>query len=166
MTDGILISPTLGKLSHKEVIENILTFIKEEKEARYTLVVGTDSHAQNSNGKKRTDFVTAIVIHRVGTGGRYYWKKISKENIKTLRDKIYSETTFSLEFAQSFIPQIQEILNSNGTKYEVQIHVDVGEVGDTREMIKEVVGMVIGSGFNVKTKPESYCASNVADRYA
>jgi predicted RNase H-related nuclease YkuK (DUF458 family) len=33
-------------------------------------------------------------------------------------------------------------------------------------MIKEVVGMVNGSGFEAKTKPESWAASSVADKHA
>jgi predicted RNase H-related nuclease YkuK (DUF458 family) len=32
-------------------------------------------------------------------------------------------------------------------------------------MIKEVVGMVTGNGFKARTKPESYGASNVADKH-
>jgi len=32
-------------------------------------------------------------------------------------------------------------------------------------MIKEVVGMVRGSGYNAKTKPDAYGASAVADRH-
>lgn len=166
MGEDILINPTSGKLNKEQVIEDILHFIKEQKDSKYTLSIGTDSHSQNSEGKKRIDFVTAVVIHRIGTGGKYYWKKISKEDIKTLRDKIYAETLMSLEFAQSFVPEVQNILNSNGTKYEVEIHVDVGNVGETREMIKEVVGMVVGSGYAVKTKPYSYGASSIADRHA
>ncbi|HAA34763.1 MAG TPA: hypothetical protein DCD97_05580, partial [Firmicutes bacterium] len=39
------------------------------------------------------------------------------------------------------------------------------EAGDTKELIREVVGMVIGSGFDARIKPESYGASKVADRY-
>ena len=166
MLDGILTNPTIGELSRSQVVDDILKFIKGSKESKYTLSIGTDSHSQNTNGEKRIDFVTAVVIHRVGMGGKYYWKKTSKKDIKTLRDKIYTETTMSLEFAQNFVPDVQKILNTNGTKYEVEIHVDVGEVGETREMIKEVVGMVIGSGFSVKTKPYSYGASSIADRYA
>jgi len=38
-------------------------------------------------------------------------------------------------------------------------------VGPTREMIKEVVGMVNGNGFTAKTKPESYGAFVVADKH-
>lgn len=166
MQETYLINPTLGKLNIEEVLSDILGFIKEEKESKYTLSIGTDSHSQNEEGNIKINFVTAVVIHRIGTGGKYYWKKTSRDNIKTLRDKIYTETTMSLEFANVFIPKVQSILNSNGTKYEVEIHVDVGEVGETREMIKEVVGMVVGSGFAVKTKPYSYGASSIADRHA
>lgn len=32
-------------------------------------------------------------------------------------------------------------------------------------MITEVVGMIRGSGYDVKIKPQSYGASKVADRY-
>ena len=45
------------------------------------------------------------------------------------------------------------------------IHGYFGERGDTREMIKEVVGMVTGNGFVAKTKPEAYGASYVADKH-
>ena len=40
-----------------------------------------------------------------------------------------------------------------------------GEYGDTRDMIKEVVGMVTGNGYVAKTKPEAYGASYVADKH-
>jgi len=32
-------------------------------------------------------------------------------------------------------------------------------------MLQEIIGMIRGSGFEIKTKPESYGASKVADRY-
>jgi predicted RNase H-related nuclease YkuK (DUF458 family) len=43
--------------------------------------------------------------------------------------------------------------------------VDIGEFGETREMIKEVVGMIIGNGYKVKMKPLAYGAFVVADRH-
>ena len=46
------------------------------------------------------------------------------------------------------------------------IHADIGENGQTRDMIKEVVGLIRGNGFEPKIKPEAYVASCVADRYA
>ena len=45
------------------------------------------------------------------------------------------------------------------------IHADVGENGQTKDMIKEVAGLIRGNGFEPKIKPESYVASVVADRF-
>ena len=42
---------------------------------------------------------------------------------------------------------------------------DIGRNGPTKDMIKEVVGMIKGSGYMVRIKPEAYAASTVADRY-
>ncbi|RYD04208.1 hypothetical protein N752_15295 [Desulforamulus aquiferis] len=47
----------------------------------------------------------------------------------------------------------------------VEIHIDVGRQGETKDLIREVVGMVTGSGFQAKIKPDSFAASSVADRY-
>jgi len=38
-------------------------------------------------------------------------------------------------------------------------------VASNKKLINEIVGMIKGSGFAVKTKPESYGASSVADRH-
>ena len=75
---------------------------------------------------------------------------------------MYEEATMSLEMAETVVA----LLHKDGvTKYDVEIHVDIGKFGDTRVMITEIVGMIRGSGYTVKTKPESYAASKVADRY-
>jgi predicted RNase H-related nuclease YkuK (DUF458 family) len=47
----------------------------------------------------------------------------------------------------------------------IEIHLDIGKQGRTKEIIREVVGMVVGSGFGARIKPESYGAFKVADRY-
>ena len=82
-----------------------------------------------------------------------------------IRDKIYAETIMSLNFATSFVPLLKKGLNGHLPNYNLEIHVDVGEHGDTRDMIKEVVGMVTGNGFVAKTKPDAYGASYVADKH-
>jgi predicted RNase H-related nuclease YkuK (DUF458 family) len=48
---------------------------------------------------------------------------------------------------------------------KVEIHLDVGTHGDTRDLVKEVIGMVVGSGFDAHIKPNSCGASKVADKY-
>ncbi len=158
-------SPSLGKMNLTRVVQEILAFMELEQKEKYDIVVGTDSEG---NGK--VDFVTAIVVHRIGRGGRYFWKREFKNGINHLRPKIYQETTFSLETAQELLSRLKKHWengngNGNPSNYNLEIHVDIGENGKTRDMIKEVVGMVRGNGFNVKTKPESYGASNVADKH-
>lgn len=152
-------SPTFGELSLPQVREKILQFLDSEPECQYKLVVGTDSQPHNGSG---VDFVTAIVVHRRGYGGIYFWKRIVNKRHYVLRQRMYEEALLSLDMAE----KVYSLLNTNGaTKYEVEIHVDIGPAGETREMITEIVGMIRGNGYVVKTKPDSYCASKVADRY-
>lgn len=167
-----------GELTLDQVISSIKTFLECDPDAKYSLVIGTDSHEINEgsseiksrskriNGKKTLNLVTAVVIHRKGFGGKYFWIKKKLSNIHTLREKIYAETITSLNFATKFVPLLKKTLNGSSPDYDLEIHVDVGTHGDTREMIKEVVGMVTGNGFVAKTKPEAYGASYVADKHA
>jgi predicted RNase H-related nuclease YkuK (DUF458 family) len=146
------------------MISEIEDFVNEEPSKFYRLVIGTDSQTRSINGHAEIDFVTAIVVHRKGRGARYFWKKI-KKNVKVpvLRDKIYTETAMSLEVAQGIVPDIRKKITP--AKYDFEIHIDVGPIGPTRDMIREVVGMVNGNGFVAKTKPESWGASSVADKH-
>lgn len=165
-------SSTFGQLSFTDVIYNLVDFMEEEPKRKYRLVIGTDSKSNGFAQDKRIDLVTAIVIHRIGRGGRYFWRKEIKENIQTLRQKIYEETNLSLAVAQKLLEGLNNYLvTARGNpipkppKYDLEIHIDIGCEGPTREMIKEIVGLVQGSGFNAKTKPESYGASKIADRH-
>lgn len=157
-------NPTRGKLSLKEVAKEISAFIKEEPEKFYRLIIGSDSKQKQIAGRRQLELVSAIVVHREGRGGRYFWQKIKRPPVHSLRQKIYAETLLSLEVAQQLLPALNQQLNGR-RRYELEIHIDVGQAGETRDMIKEVVGMVVGNGFQAKTKPESYAASNVADRH-
>ncbi len=155
-------SPTKGKMELTKLVREISNFVNQENEGKYRLIVGTDS-----NGDKKADFVTAVIVHRVGHGGRYFWKKTNGDKIyHTLRERIYKEVSLSLETAQDLLGQLTNILGEEKEpKYVFQIHIDVGQNGPTKEIIKEVVGMVRGNGFKAKIKPESYAASHVADKY-
>lgn len=152
-------SPTLGEMTLSSVIERIGSYMEEAPDYKYRLIIGTDSAGKNH---ANVDFVTALVVHRIGAGGIYFWEK-RLATVHSLRERIYKEATLSLEFARKLLDILQgeEFLD-----YDFEIHVDIGKEGETRDMIAEVVGMIRGSGFNVKTKPESYGASSVADRHA
>lgn len=157
--DGCYHSPTFGDLNLSQIKKRIVGFMAENPDERYQLVVGSDSQPKNGNG---VDFITAIIVHRIGHGGIYFWKKYVHTSPMVLRNRIYEEAILSLTAAEDLLMEFK----GNGiTKYDVEIHVDIGQNGASREMITEVVGMIKGSGFTVKTKPHAYGASKVADRH-
>ncbi len=161
MTELAFNSPSKGILSHKEVIREIVDYVTTQPKERYTLIIGSDSKGNTG----AIDFISAVVLHRHGLGGRYFWHKTKGLCVYNLRDKIYKETTLSLQVAKVLVPEIKVLLSPASYNYQLEIHVDVGEVGQTRETIKEVVGMVNGSGYTCKTKPEAYGAFVVADKH-
>jgi predicted RNase H-related nuclease YkuK (DUF458 family) len=152
-------SPSKGKLNFEQVLDEIVSIMEEDPKTAYEIVVGSDSHSTPGE----MDFVSAIIVHKVGKGGRYFWRRIRERNIYTLRQKIYREALLSFELAKDLMEELEQ---RTLLDYNLEIHVDVGRNGKTREMIDEVVGMIVASGFNVKTKPDSYAASCVADKHA
>jgi len=152
-----------GRLTWKDLGTEIKQFVVSCPDDEYRLIIGSDSRTKRERKRKDLDLVTAIVIHRKGRGGRYFWKKKRVENIYSLKEKLYQETIASLEAAHKLIGILKERLN--GYFETLEIHIDVGEKGPSREMIKELVGMVNGNGFKAKTKPKAYAASTVADKY-
>jgi predicted RNase H-related nuclease YkuK (DUF458 family) len=156
-------SPTKGDLSLAKIVDEIVQFIGEDPRDYYSVIIGSDSQIKYVGGKANCDFVTAIIVYRRGFGGRYFWRKEKVFNAPYLRDKIYTETMMSLDTAHELVPILRKIIPEE--KYNFEIHIDVGPKGKTREMIKEVVGMVTGNGFVAKTKPESWGASSVADKH-
>ena len=114
--EEIFQSQTHGELNLDGVIDKIHNFLEEDSKAQYSLVIGTDSHEKNDSkrpkdGTKEINLVTAILIHRKGFGGKYFWRRISVGNIHSLREKIYAETMTSLEFATVFVPLFKKHLN-------------------------------------------------------
>jgi predicted RNase H-related nuclease YkuK (DUF458 family) len=156
-------SPTKGSLTIAEMISDISNFMDEDLTSFYTLIIGTDSQIKHSNGSTEVDFVTAVIVYRQKKGARYFFRKEKQHKKPILRDRIYTETLMSLDLAKVLVPQIHDRILPE--KYDLEIHIDVGPNGPTREMIREVVGMVTGSGYVAKTKPESWGASSVADKH-
>ncbi|MCL5779692.1 MAG: ribonuclease H-like YkuK family protein [Firmicutes bacterium] len=151
------ISPSKGKMNFEEMMDDILAYIKGLPCSSYKIVVGTDSQV-----RRETCFVTAVIVHRKGKGARFYYRKNTQRKIKSLRQKIFYETSMSLELGAK-ITNLLALGGVEGTN--VEIHIDVGHQGETKDLIREVVGMVTGSGFEAKIKPDSFAASSVADRY-
>ncbi|SFG99088.1 hypothetical protein SAMN05660649_03427 [Desulfotomaculum arcticum] len=153
----VFISPSKGRLSFEKMMKDITEYIKGLPLSSYKIIIGTDSMV-----REETCFITAVVVHRLGKGARYYYRKIKHRKIKSIRQKVFYETALSLELGG----QIAKVFSESGfAELPVEIHIDVGLQGETRNLIKEVVGMVTGSGFQAKIKPEAYGASSVADKH-
>lgn len=157
-------NPTLGELVFAEVVEEVVNFMRLQSGARYRVMIGSDS-----NGNGLLDLVSVVAIHRVGNGGRYFWCRLVRKNIQTLRQKIYAEVEASLNLAVQFLPAFRAALRklelSQEMPFDFEIHVDVGRAGETRDLIHEVTGMVRGYGYEVYVKPESAAATSMADRH-
>lgn len=152
------VSPTVGKLSFRQMFEQLVGYMSAVPDQQYHLIIGTDSLLS-----EKTSFVTAIVVHRVGHGGRYFYRKQVNRKMESLRQRILFETALSLDLAG----QLSAELSRNGhSELPVEIHLDVGPNGDTKRIIREVVGMVTGSGYTAVTKPDAYGASKVADKHS
>jgi len=184
---GVFHSPSKGVLNLIQVIEELINYKKEIPEAKYKIVIGTDSEVR----EKGIEFVCVVAVHRIGKGGRYFWSRIYEERKTDLRTRIYEEAVISLALAGALLETelefhhvkidmgqpISEVFKSleKESRYassqeiiftnELEIHVDIGQKGPTREMIKEIVGMIKGSGFFVRIKPEAFAASSLADRH-
>lgn len=161
--DGDLImrfvSPTKGSLSIEEVADDIIRFAGEETDHSYRLIVGADSQPQSA--RYATLFVIAIVIHRVGKGARFYFLKRPYKKPMQLRQRIFMEASMALEVVQA----LEAVLTDRGSRAPIEVHLDIGESGETRVLIKDIVGWVTQSGYPTKIKPDSFGASKVADRF-
>ena len=162
MSDNEFISPSKGRVTYDEMFDEIIRYIAKDTEMSYKLIVGTDSHLH----EEEYVFVVAVIIHRIGKGARYFYQKQKHGNIHSLRQKIFYEASLSLQTAGNLAASLAANgLDERFNNLDVEIHLDVGREGSTRELIREVIGMVTGSGFAPKIKPDSYGASKVADKY-
>lgn len=164
--NGYFYNPTKGDLKVDQVIDETLNYIAEKPEKFYDIIVGCDS----SSGEE-PHFPLAMVILRKGEGGRFFLKKISYKNRKfyNWKARILEEVMLSCESALFLRENFEKKIKSSPNNFNYQfryIHADIGENGATKDMIKEVVGLVRGNGFEPQIKPESFVASTVADRFS
>lgn len=116
------------------------------------LHVGTDSKQRGGH----TDYVTVIAIVAPGHGGRIFYKRLRTPRARSLSHKLFQEAQLSVTVATE--------LHQAGLQ-RIVVHVDANE--DLRHQSSKYVqalsGMVLGYGFQVRVKPDSWCATHVAD---
>lgn len=139
-----------------DIIYRINDFLCDGYE--YSIEIGTDSQ----RAANKVKFVTAIVVHKKGKGGIFFYHPVINDNIHTLSDRIYMETGMSINCATELL----DLFVQNNVLHNITIHCDVGENGKTRELIKGIVGYVTAAGFPCLIKPDATTASCIADRFS
>lgn len=140
----------------KRLIEEIKSFILFDQRFHYRVLIGTDSENQDQD----VDFVSAIVVHRVGQGARYFWRRQVIAKRLELHHRLWQEALISLEISKALI----KILTLEKLNFSFELHLDLGYNGKSESVIKELIALVRGYGFDVKVKPSSCAASTIADR--
>ncbi|MBZ1345065.1 MAG: ribonuclease H-like YkuK family protein [Candidatus Nealsonbacteria bacterium] len=165
-SEGFFYNPSQGNLRFNQMIGEILNYINEKPEKFYDIIVGCDS----SSGQE-PNFPLAVVILRKGEGGRFFLKKINYKNRRfyNWKTRVLEEVLLSCELALYLKENLSKKLKTISEPIDYQfryIHADIGKNGLTREMIKEITGLIKGSGFEPKIKPEAFAAATVADRFS
>ena len=168
--NGFFYNPTRGNLNLEQVMDEMIGYMQERPEMFYDIIVGCDS----SSGEE-PHFPLAVAILRVGEGGRFFLKKIKyppdfNRRFINWRNRILQEVLLSCDLALFLRDKFnQKIQNPRNRVLRCQfryIHADIGENGQTKDMIKELIGLIRGNGFEPKIKPESFIASTLADRFS
>src|SRR5438105_2918404 len=94
------------KLTLSQVVEEVIQFMKADSQSVYSVTIGTDSLAM---ADKSADFVTAVVVRRVGNGGRYFWRRATLGKFHTLRERIIKEVMISLDLGKLLFEELKTI---------------------------------------------------------
>ena len=166
ISQGKFYNPTKGQMDLPGVLEELKAYLQEKPHREYEIIVGCDSSAI-----AEPTFPVVIVALRKKEGGRFFLTKVrypAPRKFYNIHDRILEEVMLSCQLAlwlrENFALEMKK--EKIQVPYQLQhIHADVGENGVTKDMIKEVTGLIRGNGFTPMVKPESFAASSVADRF-
>lgn len=140
-------------LSGKQ-IPDISAWIASATRAGQSVHVGTDSLVAG----KFVQFVTVVVVLTPQKGGTVAYQREVHPRTKftSLRERLFHEVWLSTDLAMEL---------SGVARGEITVHVDANpsEKHMSSRYLQELVGLVVGQGFAVKIKPDSWAASHTAD---
>lgn len=157
-------------VSYAEMVERIADYIKQFPDEEYEITVGADS--QNHS---QTRMIEVIACRRIGRGGIFFYHSEMINKITDLRQKIYEETSRSLENAHGLLDSIlmsilekDEDFDLERLKIHFVVHCDIGATKEsaTRVLVKEITGWVEAEGFECVIKPDSYTACGIANKFS
>jgi predicted RNase H-related nuclease YkuK (DUF458 family) len=137
-----------------KIIENVYDTIAEACAGLKVIHIGTDSQ-QNA---MKTEFVTVVVVHTPGKGGRAFYTVESTPRVHSLRERLLKEVWLSVQLGLEMSSMVHDLS-------ELLVHVDANPNTKFKSgaYAKELAAMVVSQGFNAVLKPEAWAAMHVAD---
>ncbi len=132
--------------------------IQHEQGHRLKLCIGTDSQVKTN--PNRVEFVTALVFRKEGKGA-FVWKhRMIHHCDMTIRERMINEAAYSIQVGMCLNGLLEEL------NVAMEIHADINTDPQFKSNIafKEVMGYVLGVGFEFVAKPDAFASSNIADR--
>lgn len=135
-----------------ERIPDINQWVKDNAKAGQAVHIGTDSLQTG----RFTQFVTVLVILNPPKGGRIAYYREVMPRIVSLRERLLKETWKSVTLGLELTAVVPG---------ELTIHIDANpvQIHKSSQFVQELVGMVVGQGFQALIKPDSWAASHAAD---
>lgn len=134
-------------------IPDLLNAVQELlRRDREVIHVGSDSQ----NYGTATHYVTVVAVVDPGQGGRVFYRRTTIPRAQTLAHKLFLEAELSLDIALTL---------SRAIAHDIVVHVDANEdlKHKSSQYVRSLAGMVLGHGFQVRVKPDSWAATHVAD---
>lgn len=135
-----------------DLVASVRDLLRTDREVIH---VGTDSQ----HCGQATNYVTVVAVVDPGQGGRVFYKRKQVARQQSLAHKLFLEAELSLDAA---------MILSHYVAHDIIVHVDANE--DLRHVssqyVRALAGMVLGHGFQVRVKPDSWAATHVADSLA
>lgn len=159
-------------MSMDDVFDRIRGFMRNEPQARYQLIIGTDAQVHSGH----TKFITSVVIYRPGRGAWFCYRQVViPREIRSIQEKLTLETTFSQEIAMIIDDAKRASLEDIILPYvyqgaELQLFIDIDAGTDVKRnktsvFVADMVGRVEAMGLSARVKPDSIGASAVSNRY-
>lgn len=163
-----------------DIIEDIIGYIKEQIKGGddVRVVVGCDSLQR----KTYTVYALTIILYDEikHCGAHVVYMKIRTKKERDMFNRLMNESLYCLDLANWLDCRLTDDIYKK-PKFEIneydglyptkkiEIHVDINpEYGYNKRnkshiVYSSVMGMICGSGFSVKSKPDSFAASSAAD---
>lgn len=145
------------KITKEFEMKEMLSLI-EASSASSSIYVGTDS-LRIKKKKKHHRFVTVVIIHFDSCKGATWFTKHSTETREmSMKERLLTEVYLSVATALEIAPAVGD------RNFEVHVDVNPNEKHRSHVAHREATAYVVGQGFKMVSKPDSFAATISADR--